>query len=68
MVLILDKIDLTNLSTVIYEMIDILLYDTNGQPNAVAIRLLYKCLLPKLVSASTDTRISNVCFISLIHD
>lgn len=55
-----DKIELANISRVIYEMIDILICDTNGEPNAGAIRLLFKCLLPKLIAASTDTRNANV--------
>ncbi|KAJ0175566.1 hypothetical protein K1T71_008725 [Dendrolimus kikuchii] len=54
-----DKIELANISRVIYEMIDILICDSNRQPNAGAIQLLFKCLLPKLVAASVDNRNSN---------
>lgn len=55
----IDKIELTKLSGVIYEIIDMLINHTNNEPDAVAIRLLFKCLLPKLVAASTDTRNAN---------
>lgn len=41
-------------------MIDILVCDSNGEPNETAIQLLFKCLLPKLVAASVDCRNSNV--------
>ncbi|XP_075974745.1 condensin-2 complex subunit D3-like [Anticarsia gemmatalis] len=53
-----DKIELGNLSKVIYEIIDILICD-GREPNATAIRLLFKCLLPKLIAASVDTRNAN---------
>lgn len=55
-----DKIELGKVSSVIYEMIDILLCDVNREPNPAAIRLLFKCLLPKFISASTDYRSVNV--------
>lgn len=54
-----DKIELGKVSSVIYEMIDILLCDVNREPNPAAIRLLFKCLLPKFISASTDYRSVN---------
>ncbi|XP_028174411.1 uncharacterized protein LOC114363018 [Ostrinia furnacalis] len=55
----IDKIELANLSRVIYEMIDILICEANGEPNKEAIKLLFKCILPKLVAASVDTRNAN---------
>ncbi|KAG7306251.1 hypothetical protein JYU34_008851 [Plutella xylostella] len=55
----IDKIELTKISRVIYVMIDTLLQEPTGEPNAVAIRLLFKCLLPKLVAASVDCRNAN---------
>ncbi|XP_053612287.1 condensin-2 complex subunit D3-like [Plodia interpunctella] len=54
-----DKIDLANVSRVIYEMIDILICDSNRDVNESAIRLLFKCILPKLVAASVDCRNAN---------
>lgn len=56
----IDKIELANLSAAIYEMIDILVCEPNGAPNASAIQLLFKCLLPKLIAASVDCRNANV--------
>ncbi|XP_072938670.1 condensin-2 complex subunit D3-like [Epargyreus clarus] len=55
----IDKIELANVSRVIYEMIDILVCDANREPDSVAIQLLFKCLLPKLVAASVDSRNAN---------
>ncbi|XP_047984801.1 LOW QUALITY PROTEIN: uncharacterized protein LOC125225234 [Leguminivora glycinivorella] len=55
----IDKIELANISQVIYEMIDILLCDSNGDPKPEAIQLLFKCLLPKLVAASVDNKSAN---------
>ncbi|XP_063362383.1 uncharacterized protein LOC134651237 isoform X2 [Cydia amplana] len=55
----IDKIELANISQVIYEMIDILLCDSNGDPKPDAIQLLFKCLLPKLVAASVDNKSAN---------
>ncbi|XP_063534231.1 uncharacterized protein LOC134744376 [Cydia strobilella] len=55
----IDKIELVNISKVIYEMIDILLCDSNGDPKPDAIQLLFKCLLPKLVAASVDNKSAN---------
>ncbi|XP_063384989.1 uncharacterized protein LOC134671147 [Cydia fagiglandana] len=52
----IDKIELANISQVIYEMIDILLCDSDGDPKPEAIQLLFKCLLPKLVAASVDNK------------
>ncbi|CAG9785694.1 unnamed protein product [Diatraea saccharalis] len=54
-----DKIELGNISRVIYEIIDILICDAKGEPNKEAIKLLFKCILPKLVSASVDCRNAN---------
>ncbi|XP_060803815.1 condensin-2 complex subunit D3 [Amyelois transitella] len=54
-----DKIELANVSKVIYEMIDVLICDSNGDVNESAIRLLFKCILPKLVAASVDCRNAN---------
>ncbi|KAL0880882.1 hypothetical protein ABMA27_002063 [Loxostege sticticalis] len=54
-----DKIELANISKVIYEMIDILICEASGAPNKEAIKLLFKCILPKLVAASVDTRNAN---------
>lgn len=56
----LDKVQVGNLSASIYNMIDILVCDTKGSPNPEAVQVLFKCLLPKLVAASTDSRSSNV--------
>ncbi|CAH0714397.1 unnamed protein product, partial [Brenthis ino] len=55
----IDKIELANLSAAIYDMIDILVSEPNGAPNASAIQLLFKCLLPKLIAASVDCRHAN---------
>ncbi|XP_063620991.1 uncharacterized protein LOC134793359 [Cydia splendana] len=55
----IDKIELANISQVIYEMIDILLCDSDGDPKPEAIQLLFKCLLPKLVAASVDNKSAN---------
>ncbi|KAM3964157.1 condensin-2 complex subunit D3 [Aphomia sociella] len=54
-----DKIELTHISRVIYEMIDVLLCEANGDPNENAIQLLFKCILPKLVAASVDCKNAN---------
>ena len=43
-------------------MIDILLCDANGAPDASAIQILFKCLLPKLLAVSVDSRQANVSF------
>ncbi|XP_061382352.1 condensin-2 complex subunit D3-like isoform X1 [Danaus plexippus] len=52
----IDKIELANVSRVIYEMIDILICGSNQTPNPLSIQVLFKCLLPKLISASVDSR------------
>lgn len=67
-----DKIELANISKVIYEMIDILICEASGAPNKEAIKLLFKCILPKLVAASVDTRNANVsdliiCYSAIIY-
>ncbi|VVD04594.1 unnamed protein product [Leptidea sinapis] len=54
-----DKVALANVTRVIYEVIDMLLCSSNGQPNPMAIKLLFKCLLQKLVAASLDYRQAN---------
>ncbi|XP_045534582.1 condensin-2 complex subunit D3 [Papilio machaon] len=54
-----DKVQLGNLTASIYNMIDILVCDSKGSPYPEAVQVLFKCLLPKLVSASTDSRNSN---------
>lgn len=41
-------------------MIDILICEASGEPNKEAIKLLFKCILPKLVAASVDSRNANV--------
>ncbi|XP_047530074.1 condensin-2 complex subunit D3-like isoform X2 [Vanessa atalanta] len=57
----IDKIELAKLSGVIYEMIDVLVCEANGEPNSAAIQLLFKCLLPKFIAASVDCRhVNNV--------
>lgn len=51
-------------------MIDTLLQEPGGAPSAVAIQLLFKCFLPKLVAASVDSRSANVSFnlgVILLH-
>lgn len=58
--MLLDKIELGNISKVIYEIIDILICKTHGNPNSAAIQMLFKCLLPKFIAASLDTRNANV--------
>ncbi|CAG9578741.1 unnamed protein product [Danaus chrysippus] len=52
----IDKIELANVSRTIYEMIDILICGSNQTPNPLSIQVLFKCLLPKLISASVDSR------------
>ncbi|XP_069356527.1 condensin-2 complex subunit D3-L isoform X2 [Maniola hyperantus] len=52
----IDKIELGNISRVIYEIIDILICEADGNPSSAAIKLLFKCLLPKFIAASLDTR------------
>ncbi|XP_052739569.1 condensin-2 complex subunit D3 [Bicyclus anynana] len=52
----IDKIELGNISKVIYDIINILICDANGDPSSAAIQLLFKCLLPKFIAASLDTR------------
>ncbi|XP_052756211.1 condensin-2 complex subunit D3-like isoform X2 [Galleria mellonella] len=54
-----DKIELANISRVIYEMIDVLICEVNGDPNKNAIQLLFKCILPKLIAASVDCKNAN---------
>ncbi|XP_059046345.1 condensin-2 complex subunit D3-like [Achroia grisella] len=54
-----DKIELGNISRVIYELIDVLICEANGDPNKNAIQLVFKCILPKLVAASMDCRNAN---------
>ncbi|XP_039751087.1 condensin-2 complex subunit D3-like isoform X2 [Pararge aegeria] len=55
----IDKVELGNISKVIYEIINILICEPNGNPSSVAIQLLFKCLLPKFIAASLDTRNAN---------
>ncbi|XP_045447680.1 uncharacterized protein LOC123656001 [Melitaea cinxia] len=55
----IDKVELANLSGTIYEMIDILICQTKDEPNSTAILLIFKCLLPKFIAASTDSRSAN---------
>ncbi|XP_050346947.1 condensin-2 complex subunit D3-like [Nymphalis io] len=57
----IDKIELAKLAGIIYDMIDVLVCDASGEPNAAAIQLLFKCLLPKFIAASVDCRhVNNV--------
>lgn len=59
--LITDKIELVFISSVIYEIIDILICGGSSmEPNPVVIRLLFKVVLPKLLAASVDTKNANV--------
>lgn len=41
-------------------MIDILICQTKDEPNSTVIQLIFKCLLPKFIAASTDSRNANV--------
>ncbi|CAK1540518.1 unnamed protein product [Leptosia nina] len=50
----IDKIELANILQVVYEVIDVLLVDVNKEPDAVAIKLLYKVILQKLVEDTRD--------------
>ncbi|CAG4948586.1 unnamed protein product [Colias eurytheme] len=50
----IDKIELNNLSRVVYEVIDFLLNNSNGEPSSLAIKLLFKSILQKLIAASMD--------------
>uniref|UniRef100_A0A1E1WTD4 Uncharacterized protein n=1 Tax=Pectinophora gossypiella TaxID=13191 RepID=A0A1E1WTD4_PECGO len=54
-----DKIEFAKIAQVIYEIIDILICDANGEPNASAIQLLFKTIVPKLVAASVDSKNAN---------
>ncbi|CAH2108291.1 unnamed protein product [Euphydryas editha] len=55
----IDKVELANLSGIIYEMIDIIICQSKDDPNSTAIQLVFKCLLPKFIAASTDSRNAN---------
>ncbi|CAB3223489.1 unnamed protein product [Arctia plantaginis] len=54
-----DRIELTRLTGVIYEIINSLICNADREPNPSAIKLLFKCLLPKLLASSLDTRNAN---------
>ncbi|CAG4975499.1 unnamed protein product [Parnassius apollo] len=55
----IDRAELAKVSGCINEMIDLLICDSNGLPSPEAIQLVFKCLLPKLVAASIDSRNAN---------
>ncbi|XP_045532916.1 condensin-2 complex subunit D3-like [Pieris brassicae] len=55
----IDKIELANLSKVVYEVIDFILCTADGEPDALAIKLLFKAMLPKFIAASLDHKQAN---------
>lgn len=59
-VTISDRIELTRLTGIIYEIINSLICNADREPNPSAIKLLFKCLLPKILASSLDTRNANV--------
>ncbi|KAJ8721498.1 hypothetical protein PYW07_002273 [Mythimna separata] len=55
-----DKLILERISNMIYKIIHTLLTDARGS-NEKAITLLFKCILPKLVNSSLDSKHGNKC-------
>ncbi|KAI5642712.1 condensin-2 complex subunit D3 isoform X1 [Phthorimaea operculella] len=51
-----DKIEMNNICSAIYAIINIFINDSNGEPNAVVIRMIFKSILPGLVAACLDCR------------
>lgn len=62
-IVLADRIELVQLTQVIYEVIHILVCDAEKQPDPMAVSILLKCLHSKLVAVCLDTRASNASII-----
>ncbi|XP_041986894.1 condensin-2 complex subunit D3-like isoform X2 [Aricia agestis] len=55
----IDRAKLARINEVILDLIDILICQSGGSPKSSAIQLLFKCMHPKLIAASVDSRYNN---------